>query len=603
MGPFLLNPPSLQYLAQTILAGVLAAYLFSRSRRGSTTRGLAFFFAAMTAGLALLFLDQVLVVPGAKVAIDTTPMVFQIAGAILLAFVYRFPDVKPSAEARGAVRAAWLVVLADLVLAGPNILRSLRATPNPALPLRIQLALVSLVALWIVAVLLRRTVGAGGLSRRERGALGSFAGLCAVLLLVGVVSWLATLGAIPRNVDLFCKTAGFLFFLFAFVVVHLNASPQPSELMAKIVGLSLVATLLALALAAALLLPSRPDQLPPAYDPAGLRAFQHRQALPMALLMLVLPAVVLVLFPLFLKAGLTRPLGALLEGVRRVDGGDLSGEVPVRMQDEIGHLAASFNGMVRSLREAVATRERVAAMERELAIARRIQQGLLPASLPEVAGIVAAARLVSAEAVSGDFYDAAPLNGGIALLAVDVSGHGVPAALIASMAKLAFSQASPRAADPAALLTAMNETLTGNIGDQFFTACCVYLDPVRGLARLGNAGHPPALLLRGGRVEELKPDGPLGGLLPGARFDATEIALLPGDRILLYTDGVTECHSPDEEDFGQERLAETLIGAKALSPDACVDHVLEALRAWSHRKEPFEDDVTLVVADFRPQSV
>ena len=600
MQPFLLNPQSLQHLAQTILAGVLSAYLFTRSRRAGTTRDLAFFFAVMTLGLALLFLDQVSLAPGAKVFIDLTPAVFQIAGAILLAFAYRFPNVRPGTEARWAVRAAWLAVLVDFVVAGPNVLRSLRGTPNPSLPFRLQLVLVSLAALWIVSVFLRRALRASGLTRRERGALGSFAGLGAVLLVVCLAAYLTNLKMIPQDIFLSVRAVGFLVFLFAFVVVHLNASPEPSELMAKLVGLSLVATLLALALAAALVLPSQPDQHLQAADPASFRAVQHRQAMPFALLMLGLPTVVLALFPLLLRAGLKRPLGALLEGVRRVNDGDLSVEVPVRMEDEIGYLAHSFNNMVRSVREAVETRERVAAVERELAVARRIQEGLLPESLPTVAGILAAARLIPAEAMSGDFYDAVLLDDGLALLAVDVSGHGVPAALIAAMAKLAFSQSSARATDPAALLTAMNETLTGRIGGQFFTACCVFLDPVRGLARLGNAGHPPALLLRNAQVQALKPAGPLAGLLPDARYGATEIALAPGDRLLLYTDGVTECCSPEEEEFGLERLGGALREGAALSADAFADHLLDQLRAWSGREGTFEDDVTVLVADFQP---
>jgi serine phosphatase RsbU (regulator of sigma subunit) len=601
MEPFLLTPQSLQHLAQTILAGILSAYLFTRSHKAGSTRDLAFFFAVMTLGLALLFLDQVCLAPGAKAFIDLTPAVFQVAGVLLLAFAYRFPDVRPRTEARWVVRAAWLAVLVDLVVAGPNVLRSLSGSPNPSLPFRLQLVMVSLAAIWIVAVFLRRALRADGLTRRERGALGSFAGLGAILLVVCMSAYLANLEMISQNVFLSIRAAGFLVFLFAFVVVHLNASPEPSELMAKLVGLSLVATLLALALAAALVLPMRLDQYLQAGDPASFRAFQHRQAMPFALLMLGLPTVVLALFPLLLRAGLKRPLGALLEGVRRVNDGDLTVEVPVRMEDEIGYLAHSFNSMVRSVREAVETRERVAAVEREFAVARRIQEDLLPESLPNVAGIIAAARLIPAETMSGDFYDAVLLDDGLALLAVDVSGHGVPAALIAAMAKLAFSQSSARAADPAALLTAMNETLTGRIGGQFFTACCVFLDPVRGLARLGNAGHPPVLLLRNAQVQALKPAGPLAGLLPDARYGVTEIALTPGDRILIYTDGVTECCSPEEEEFGLERLGGALREGAALSPDAFADHLLDQLRTWSGREGTFEDDVTVLVADFQPQ--
>jgi len=579
----LLNPPSLQYLAQTILAGALAGYLVTRSRRGSTTRCLAHYFGAMTAGIALLFLDQVVVARGAKIFMDTTPLVFQAAGAFLLSFAYRFPEIAPGRDARWAVRAAWAAVLVDLLLAAPNLVRSWQGTPNPLGPFRLQLVMISLAALWVVVVLVRRAAAAPGLDRRERGALASFAGLGILLLTLGVMSWLTNLGVVPREVDLACRTVGFLVFLFAFVVVHLNASPEPSQLMAKLVGLSLVSTLLALALASSVLAPSQP-----------------REALLLALLMLGLPAIELVLFPLILRASLSRPLGALLAGVKRVESGDLAGEVPVRIHDEIGNLATSFNTMVHAVRDAASTRERMAAVEQELAVARRIQKNLLPECLPRVAGITTAARLVPAEAMSGDFYDAEVLPDGLSLVAVDVSGHGVPAALIAAMVKQAFSQARSQSANPGVLLASVNEALAGRIGEQFFTASCVYLDPVRGLARFGSAGHPPALLLRGGRVEMLKPAGPLAGILPGASFAETEVGLRSGDRILLYTDGVTECRAVDDEEFGDDRLADTLLKTAALSADACVDHVLAVLRAWSNQPKSFEDDVTLVVADITP---
>ena len=495
-----LNSPSLQYLAQTVLSGALAGYLVNRSRRGSTTRLLACFFVAMTAGIALLFLDQVVVTRGAKVCMDASPLVFQVAGVLLLSFAYRFPEIPPSREARWAVRAAWLAVLTDVVLAAPNLVRSWQGGTNPLRPFRLQLVLVSLAALWIVVVFIRRAAAAPGLGRRERGALASFAGLGILLWTLGVMTWLANLGVVPRDVDLAWRTAGFLLFLFAFVVVHLNASPEPSQLMAKLVGLSLVSTLLALALAAAVLMPQETSS----------RALQHRQAVPLALLMVGLPAVELALFPLVLRASLSRPLGALLAGVKRVESGDLTGEVPVRIQDEIGHLATSFNAMVRAVRDAAATRERMAAMEQELAIARRIQKGLLPEPLPRVAGITAAARLVPAEAMSGDFYDAEALPDGLSLVAVDVSGHGVPAALVAAMVKQALSQARSQSANPATLLALVNEALAGRIGEQFFSASCVHLDRSRGLARFGSAGHPPALHMRGSAVTAVKPPSPGG---------------------------------------------------------------------------------------------
>ena len=102
--------------------------------------------------------------------------------------------------------------------------------------------------------------------------------------------------------------------------------------------------------------------------------------------------------------------------------------------------------------------------------------------------------------MSGDFYDAEVLPDGLSLVAVDVSGHGVPAALVAAMVKQAFSQARSQSANPAALLASVNEALAGRIGEQFFSACCVYLDPVPQVWRDSVAlGIRRRLLMRGGR--------------------------------------------------------------------------------------------------------
>src|SRR6266700_1560219 len=143
-------------------------------------------------------------------------------------------------------------------------------------------------------------------------------------------------------------------------------------------------------------------------------------------------------------------------------------------------------------------------IQKELEIARRIQTSILPRAFPESAHFNVAARYVPMTAVAGDFYDFLITNQKQAgLLIADVSGHGVPAALIASMVKLAAPSQRANAADPATLLSGMNTVLHGNTQEQFVTAAYVYLDAISATLQYSAAAHPPMLLLRDGSVVEL----------------------------------------------------------------------------------------------------
>jgi sigma-B regulation protein RsbU (phosphoserine phosphatase) len=241
---------------------------------------------------------------------------------------------------------------------------------------------------------------------------------------------------------------------------------------------------------------------------------------------------------------------------------------------------------------------RLLALAQELETARRIQASILPARAPDVAGLRVAVRYEPMTAVAGDFYDFAARNGRLGLLVADVSGHGVPAALVASMVKVAFEAQGRHADEPAAVLRGMNGVLCRTLEGPFVTAVYADLDAGSGRLRLGGAGHPPALLRRPeGTTEALVENGLLMGFDEAADYSALERTVGPGDRLVLFTDGVIEATSPSDEPFGLERLAAVLQEHGAdLAAGPLADRILAELRRF--RGGPgFEDDVTLVVVD------
>jgi sigma-B regulation protein RsbU (phosphoserine phosphatase) len=265
---------------------------------------------------------------------------------------------------------------------------------------------------------------------------------------------------------------------------------------------------------------------------------------------------------------------------------------------------------------------RLAAIDQEMRSAREIQNSILPRELPTVEGVRPAARYLPVAAVAGDFYDVVALDSGaLAVLIADVSGHGVPAALIASMVKVAFTSTLHDTQDPGAVLARMNTTLCGMFARSFVTAACVIVRPAERSLRYALAGHPPSLLVQRdtGAVISLDQRGIVLGFTPDATY-ATASVPLPGNaRLVLYTDGVTETPGAGDDLFDIERLTSLAVEERGRTPESFASRVVQALRTYTGSNgtrydygEPpkrsaeadtqayigFEhDDVTLVVVD------
>jgi phosphoserine phosphatase RsbU/P len=249
-----------------------------------------------------------------------------------------------------------------------------------------------------------------------------------------------------------------------------------------------------------------------------------------------------------------------------------------------------------AVKRSLARDQQFSDLQKELEIAQRIQTAILPSAYPQSTHFQVAARYVPMTSVAGDFYDflvTDPMQAG--LLIADVSGHGVPAALIASMVKLAATSQRANAADPATLLSGMNTVLCGNTQTQFVTAAYVYLDAASSTLRYSAAAHPPIMLLRAGKVVELAENGLMLAAFSFATYETAVYPLEHGDRLVLYTDGILEATNAQGEEFGSNRLCTLLTDSATLHAEEAADRVISSLQVWSKSQN---DDLTVLICDY-----
>jgi serine phosphatase RsbU (regulator of sigma subunit)/anti-sigma regulatory factor (Ser/Thr protein kinase) len=198
--------------------------------------------------------------------------------------------------------------------------------------------------------------------------------------------------------------------------------------------------------------------------------------------------------------------------------------------------------------------------EQELRVARLIQQTLLPRELPRLDGWQVSAYYQPARAVGGDFYDFVRFDDGrLALIIGDVTDKGVPAALVMATTRSILRSAAQRWDSPGQVLEYANNLLVGDIPPKMFVTCLfAVLEPASGRLVFANAGHDLPYRRHPGGVAEMRAIGMPLGLLPGMHYAEQEVALGPGDSVLLYSDGLVEAHNPQREMFGFPRLQECL---------------------------------------------
>jgi len=253
--------------------------------------------------------------------------------------------------------------------------------------------------------------------------------------------------------------------------------------------------------------------------------------------------------------------------------------------------------VLRGIREQLA--QQLLTIQKELETARQIQLSILPSEIPKIEGLDIAARYVPMTAVAGDFYDFIVVDEKrIGILVADVSGHGMPAALIASMLKISLSAQAVHDADPATVLWGLNQALCGKFQHHYVTAAYLFVDMQKRTLTYAGAGHPP-LLLRDGtsnRVRDVVENGLFLGRFPFATYSSVELPFREGDRALLYTDGVAETANPAGVEFGTDCLKQFLAAEQSTSADHFAGQLLEELSRWSARgsAEDLDDDITMV---------
>ena len=250
------------------------------------------------------------------------------------------------------------------------------------------------------------------------------------------------------------------------------------------------------------------------------------------------------------------------------------------------------------------TRRRQRQLEaRELDEARRIQRKLLPATLPQLDGCELAASWQPASGVSGDCFDAIAFGPSrLGLCIADVVGKGIPAALLMSNLQAAVRAFATEAAQPAELCQQVNRILCGNIAEgRFISFVYCTLDTDLGVLTYCNAGHyPPVLVHADGSVERLGIGGPVMGVFQDAAYEQGRVVVGSGDRLVLFTDGITEVlqagaddQGPEHIDFGEERLTSLAVEHRACSAPALQARLVTAVTSFAGGT--FQDDATLIV--------
>ena len=273
---------------------------------------------------------------------------------------------------------------------------------------------------------------------------------------------------------------------------------------------------------------------------------------------------------------------------------------PLPLVDSLGIAVILFALGYVALEIVITNERRLHSIETELETARQIQSSILPARVPEVENLLIAATYHPMTAVAGDFYQFVRSdNNHLGILVADVSGHGIPAALISSMIKVAMQSVAVHTDDPAQVLGGLNRILLSEAQGQFASAAYVWIDTENRNALYSAAGHPPLLCWRNkrGEMQRIESNGLLFGVEPDSEYPVCRVPLEPSDRLLLYTDGVTETENAAGEEFGDQQL-ERVVRNNRLQPASELSRqVLSELQRWRPAVVNQQDDITLIIVD------
>jgi phosphoserine phosphatase RsbU/P len=303
------------------------------------------------------------------------------------------------------------------------------------------------------------------------------------------------------------------------------------------------------------------------------------------------------LLTILVSSNLRRPFGDIIQVLQDVRNGRLDRRVSVRSNDEIGYVGDVINEMTVGLRE----REK---MRQSMELAREVQQNLLPRGAPQQKGLDIAGRSIYCDQTGGDYFDflevGPPGDNTIGLVVGDVSGHGVPAALLMATARALMRQRSLLPGGPAQVINDVNMHLSRDVEDsgQFMTLFYLVIDPVHRSLQWVRAGHEPAVLYDPFRdvFEELRGSGVALGIDENWKYrEECRSGLLSGEVILIGTDGIWESRNSEGRMFGKEALLDLIRKNAAASAEEILGAIIDSVKHFQQDIEP-KDDITLVVA-------
>ena len=318
-----------------------------------------------------------------------------------------------------------------------------------------------------------------------------------------------------------------------------------------------------------------------------------------SIFMLILIFAALFMFIYFLiKKVIINNLQKINGTLSEITGGNLDVTVDVRSNAEFSSLSDDINSTVTTLKRYIA--EAAARIDKELEYAKQIQLSALPSNFPDTEKYKIFAQMIAAKEVGGDFYDFYTLdNNTVLFLVADVSGKGIPAAMFMMTAKTIIRDLAERGLSVDEIFTLANEKLCeNNESGMFVTAWMGKLDLSTNTLSFANAGHnPPLIIHASGECEYLKSrTGFILAGMEGMKYRANEIKLNEGDRIFLYTDGVTEATNEKEALYGEERLLSYIDKNKNLKGEELLSGLKEDIDTFVGDAPQF-DDITMLIFD------
>jgi serine phosphatase RsbU (regulator of sigma subunit) len=292
----------------------------------------------------------------------------------------------------------------------------------------------------------------------------------------------------------------------------------------------------------------------------------------------------------------------LSNAARQIARGNFAWRIPIRTRDQLGDLIGNFNQMAIDLDRLQKEQAQKLRIESELQVARSVQEYLFPRVAPVVRGVTVSGRTLAARMVGGDLYDFFDLGKErIGVLCADVSGKGIPAALMmANLQAVARAQLgrgmNGAGSSSAHFVEIVNQQLAGRFGDnRYATLFWAAFDADTSVLTYVNAGNPsPILISLTGEIERLDSDGFPIGMFANARYTAREVRMRPGSRLIIFSDGVTDAQNTAEEEFGEQRLIACCKEVAAgIAAEGVAERVMQAVAEWSMGTEPF-DDTTIV---------